>query len=61
MIERIPCKGCGVERRVDLADFFGSGKKRIVCGICGTVLLTEDQALDIYLYSDYDLYQWGIC
>lgn len=37
------CSKCGKDIRIVLEDVFSSGKKRVVCGPCRTVLMTEDE------------------
>lgn len=37
------CVICKVDREIDVLDVLTQGKKRVLCGLCGSVLLTEGE------------------
>ena len=52
------CSDCKGWKEVDLNDFLDSGKARMVCGVCLTLLITLEE---LYQDADYfDLYQWEV-
>lgn len=52
MVDKVYCTECAIYRQVDIIDVVNQGKKRVVCGPCGKVLLCEDDILDYFYYVD---------
>ena len=49
-MDEVYCKTCQVRYAIDLFDVLAKGKKRVVCGHCMSVLMTEDQLEEFFIY-----------
>jgi hypothetical protein len=49
-MDELYCKTCNVRHKLDLFDVLAKGKKRVVCGQCMSVLMTEDQLEEFFIY-----------
>ena len=47
------CPLCKVDRVIDIADVYSKGKKRVVCGHCGSVLLKSQQEIENLYWQIY--------
>lgn len=49
-MDELYCKTCNVRHKLDLFDVIAKNKKRVVCGHCKSVLMTEDELEDFFIY-----------
>ena len=52
MIEKIHCPECDEDRTVDVMDFLYTKAKRVRCGHCDSILLTEDEVMEWFCWGD---------
>lgn len=50
------CKECQTQRQFNVFDVYNSKKKRVVCGHCGTVLMTEEEVTTFIQQRMSDMY-----